>query len=25
LRKFMQAHADDYEALSEEFKFTRAK
>lgn len=25
LRKFMQAHADDKEAMSEEFKFTRAK
>jgi hypothetical protein len=25
LRKFMQAHADDKEALSEEFKLTRAK
>jgi hypothetical protein len=25
LRKFMQAHADDYGALSEEFRFTRAK
>ena len=25
LRKFMQAHADDTKALSEEFKFTRAK
>lgn|SRR5690348_54245 len=25
LRKFMQAHADDNQALSEEFKFTRAK
>jgi hypothetical protein len=25
LRRYMQAHADDNEALSEEFKFTRAK